>query len=65
MHGKSLREELSLVKVAQGWQESESYSQKSSKLTYMSSAFDYGNGDQNGFRYEPMAFELIKKGEWN
>jgi hypothetical protein len=24
MHGKSLREELSLVKVVQGWQESES-----------------------------------------
>ncbi len=31
----------------------------------MSSAFEYGNGDENGFRYEPMAFELIKKGEWN
>lgn len=31
----------------------------------MSSAYDYGSGDENGFRFEQMAFELIKKEEWN
>jgi hypothetical protein len=26
----------------------------------MSSAYDYGSGDENGFKFETMAFELIK-----
>ena len=31
----------------------------------MSSAYDYGTGDENGFKFETMAFELIKNDQWN
>ena len=31
----------------------------------MSSAYDYGIGDENGFKFETMAFELIKNDQWS
>ena len=31
----------------------------------MSTAYDYGSGDENGFKFETMAFELMKKEQWN
>lgn len=31
----------------------------------MSSAYDYATEDENGFKFEQMAFEMIKKEEWN
>ena len=31
----------------------------------MTSAYDYATEDENGFKFEQMAFEMIKKEEWN